>query len=236
MGFFDFLFKSVQTRISTDERSEIEGEKFFRQAIQFSQYGNQEEAINHFSYSISSSPHHSSVFLNRGACLMIQERYLEAYEDFMHVIHMEKNRLSIDGESSSNKAIENIKRIAIFIEFEKKHGKIVQSQIADDGVDHFCMRWSEVLFNDFLSSDKKITRQFVFEELKELEEMGGFHQEFALNCGINYSDFSNVSDEYDTFKAFSMFKSVLCCFSRDPLFMFQIRRNIILNLSKMIYG
>ncbi|EOB3674071.1 hypothetical protein ACHELX_000879 [Vibrio vulnificus] len=233
MYFLNF-FSKKNNKVNTTNSKEIEGEKFFRQGIQYSQFGNQEEAITFFTRSIEASPNHSAVYLNRGACFMIQERYLEAFDDFSYVIEMEKKGLSIDSESCSPGAIQNIQRIRPFIEFEKKTGDVVREQLTLDGEEHFTMRWSEVLFGQFLDNDIRIAKQFIYEELKELEGMGGIHQEYALNSGVDYKKFSNVGSEQDTGKAFIMFKSVLCCFSRNPERMFQIRTEIIDKLHNII--
>ncbi|MEZ9538455.1 hypothetical protein AB4160_09655 [Shewanella sp. 10N.286.51.B8] len=234
MSFFNLFSKKKDNKKSISNSNEIEGEKLFRQGIQYSQLGNQQEAIKFFTRSIEVSSNHSAVYINRGACFMIQERYLESFDDFSYAIEMEKNGLSIDAEACTPAAIQNIQRIRPFIEFEKKTGDVVREQLTSDGEDHFTMRWSEVLFGQFLDNDISIAQQFIYEELKELEEMGGIHQEYALNCGVDYKKFLNVGSEQDTGKAFIMFKSVLCCFSRNPDIMFQVRTKILDKLHNLI--
>ncbi|MFM5144900.1 hypothetical protein ACEUA0_20815 [Aeromonas veronii] len=235
MSFFKLFSKKKDNKESISNSNEIEGEKLFRQGIQYSQIGNQEEAIKFFTRSIEVSQNHSAVYVNRGACFMIQERYLEAFDDFSYAIEMEKNGLSLETEACTPAAIQNIQRIQPFIAFEQKTGDAVRSQLTSDGEEHFTKRWSEVLLDQFLDNDVHIAQQFIYEEIKELEEMGGIHQEYALNCGVDYKKFSNVASEQDTGKAFIMFKSVLCCFSRTPEVMFQIRTKVLeqlLNLGR----
>jgi len=234
MPFFNLFSKKKDNKKSISNSNEIEGEKLFRQGIQYSQLGNQQEAIKFFTRSIEVSPNHSAVYINRGACFMIQERYLESFDDFSYAIEIEKNGLSIDAEACTPAAIQNIQRIQPFIAFEQKTGDAVRAQLTSDGEEHFTKRWSEVLFDQFLGNDVRIAQQFIYEEIKELEEMGGIHQEYALNCGVDYKEFSNVPTEQDTGKAFIMFKSVLCCFSRTPEIMFQIRTKVLEQLLNLI--
>jgi tetratricopeptide (TPR) repeat protein len=234
MPFFNLFSKKKDNKKSISNSNEIEGEKLFRQGIQYSQLGNQQEAIKFFARSIEVSPNHSAVYINRGACFMIQERYLESFDDFSYAIEIEKNGLSIDAEACTPAAIQNIQRIQPFIAFEQKTGDAVRAQLTSDGEEHFTKRWSEVLFDQFLGNDVRIAQQFIYEEIKELEEMGGIHQEYALNCGVDYKEFSNVPTEQDTGKAFIMFKSVLCCFSRTPEIMFQIRTKVLEQLLNLI--
>ncbi|MGF1905118.1 tetratricopeptide repeat protein [Aliivibrio salmonicida] len=234
MSFFKLFSKKKSNQDSHINSREVEGEKLFRQGLQYSQMGNQEEGIRFFTKSIEISPKHSSVYVNRGGCYMIQERYLEAYDDFIRAIEMERKGLSVDAEPCTPAAINNIQRIHRFIEFEKKTGESVRNQLTIDGNDRFTQRWTEILFEQFLDNDVKTVWQFIYEEIKELEEMGGVHQEYALNCGLGYEIFSNVTSEKDTERAFILFKSVLCCFSRTPDLMFQIRTKILDKLMSAI--
>ncbi|ASM54519.1 hypothetical protein PNIG_a2509 [Pseudoalteromonas nigrifaciens] len=222
MSLFSFF-----SRIKTDPKAEAQGEQYFRQALQYHQYGNQDDAILFFTKSLEVSPHHSSVFLNRAGCFMIQERYLEAYDDYRKVIDMEKNKESVDIERATSMALQNIERIKLFISFEKKSGDTVRQQLSNDGLEYFAQRWAEILSNQHLANDLDLIKYFILEEIKELEEMGGIHQEYALNCGINHSEFIKVTENNNTGKAFIFFKSILCCFSRDPLKMFKIRTAIL---------
>lgn len=229
MSFFSLLSKKLTPELSNEK----EGEKYFRQAIQCYQYGNQDDAIKFFTKSLDISPNHSAVYVNRAGCYMIQERYLQAYDDYLHAIDMEDNGQSLDAEPSKPAALQNMQRIKPFIAFVQENGEGVKSQITTDGFEHFTKRWAEVLFDQFLDNDVDTVKQFILEEIKELEEMGGEHQKYALNCGVNHSDFSNVGGQFDTQKAFVMFKSVLCCFSRDPHKMFEIRTTILNKLMLM---
>lgn len=222
MSLFSFF-----SRIKTDPKAEAQGEQFFRQALQYHQYGNQDDAILFFTKSLEVSPNHSSVYLNRAGCFMIQERYLEAYDDYRKVIDMEKNKESVDIERTTPMALQNIERIKFFISFEQKSGDTVRQQLSNDGLKYFAQRWAEILSNQHLANDLDLIKYFILEEIKELEEMGGIHQEYALNCGINHSEFIKVTENNNTGKAFIFFKSILCCFSRDPLKMFEIRTAIL---------
>jgi len=69
MPFFNLFSKKKDNKKSISNSNEIEGEKLFRQGIQYSQLGNQQEAIKFFTRSIEVSPNHSAVYINRGACL-----------------------------------------------------------------------------------------------------------------------------------------------------------------------
>ncbi|MGP4986437.1 hypothetical protein [Pseudoalteromonas nigrifaciens] len=222
MSLFSFF-----SRIKTDPKAEAQGEQYFRQALQYHQYGNQDDAILFFTKSLEVSPNHSSVYLNRAGCFMIQERYLEAYDDYRKVIDMEKNKESVDIERTTPMALQNIERIKFFISFEQKSGDTVRQQLSNDGLKYFAQRWAEILSNQHLANDLDLIKYFILEEIKELEEMGGIHQEYALNCGINHSEFIKVTENNNTGKAFIFFKSILCCFSRDPLKMFEIRTAIL---------
>ncbi|WP_350603305.1 hypothetical protein [Pseudoalteromonas sp. SMN1298-MNA-CIBAN-0114] len=222
MSLFSFF-----SRIKTDPKAEAQGEQYFRQALQYHQYGNQDDAILFFTKSLEVSPNHSSVYLNRAGCFMIQERYLEAYDDYLKVIDMEKKRQSVDGDRASPMALQNIERIKLFLSFEEQNGDKIRGQLASDGFEHFTTRWAEVLSNTHLKNDLNAIKHFVNEEIKELEEMGGVHQEYALNCGINHSEFVNVTETSSTKQAFVFFKGILCCFSRDPQKMFEIRTTIL---------
>ncbi|MDN3384330.1 hypothetical protein QL995_16990 [Pseudoalteromonas sp. APC 3358] len=222
MSLFSFF-----SRIKTDPKAEAQGEQYFRQALQYHQYGNQDDAILFFTKSLEVSPNHSSVYLNRAGCFMIQERYLEAYDDYRKVIDMEKERQSVDGVRASPMALQNIERIKLFLSFEKQNGDKIRGQLANDGFEHFTTRWAEVLSNTHLKNDLNAIKHFVNEEIKELEEMGGVHQEYALNCGIDHSEFVNVTESGTTQQAFVFFKGILCCFSRDPQKMFEIRTAIL---------
>jgi tetratricopeptide (TPR) repeat protein len=223
MSFFS-LFSKKAGEIASNEK---EGEKYFRQALQCYQYGNQDDAIKFFTKSLEISPNHSAVYVNRAGCYMIQERYLQAYDDYLHAIHMEDRGEAIDEESSKPVALQNMQRLQPFIDFTQEKGETIKNQLSIDGMDQFTKRWAEVLFDQILGNDVDTAKQFILEEIKELEEMGGEHQEYALNCGVNHSDFSNVGNEFDTGNAFMMLKSVLCCFSRDPHKMFEIRTTIL---------
>jgi tetratricopeptide (TPR) repeat protein len=229
MSFFNLFSKKKAVAASNEK----EGEKYFRQALQCYQYGNQDDAVKFFTKSLEISPNHSAVYLNRAGCYMIQERYLQAYDDYMHAIDMEDKWESLDAEPSKPVALQNMKKIQPFIAFAQQNGDGVKSQLTTDGLEHFTKRWAEVLFDKFLGNDIDTAKQFILEEIKELEEMGGEHQEYALNCGVNHSDFSNVGEQFDTQKAFVMFKSVLCCFSRDPHKMFEIRTTILNKLMSL---
>ncbi|HBF47825.1 MAG TPA: hypothetical protein VIC51_07745 [Psychromonas sp.] len=224
MSLFSFFSKKKAPKAGKEQ----EGDKYFRQAIQCYQYGNQDDAIQFFTKSLEISPNHSAVYVNRGGSYMIQERYLQAYDDYLHAIDMEDKGESLDAEPCKPAALQNIQKIQHFITFAQQNGEGIRSQLTTDGLEHFTKRWAEVLFSNFLESNTDTTKQFIFEEIKELENMGGEHQEYALNCGVNHSDFSNVGNDFDTQKAFIFLKSVLCCFSRDPHRMFEIR-TIILN-------
>lgn len=226
MSFFSLFSKKV-AEVASNEK---EGEKYFRQAIQCYQYGNHDDAIRFFTKSLEISPKHSAVYVNRAGCYMVQERYLQAYDDYMHAIDMEDRGESIDAESSKPAALHNMKILEPFITFNQENGAGVKSQLATDGLEHFTKRWAEVLFDQFLDNNTDRVKQFILEEIKELEEMGGEHQEYALNCGVNHSDFSNVGEQLDTQYAFIMFKNVLCCFSRDAHKMFVIRTGILKKL------
>jgi tetratricopeptide (TPR) repeat protein len=226
MSLFNLFSKKV-TELASNEK---EGEKYFRQAIQCYQYGNHDEAIRFFTKSLEISPNHSAAYVNRAGCYMVQERYLQAYDDYMHAIDMEDRGESIDAESSKPAALHNMKILEPFITFNQENGAGVKSQLATDGLEHFTKRWAEVLFDQFLDNNIDRVKQFILEEIKELEEMGGEHQEYALNCGVNHSDFSNVGEQLDTQYAFVMFKNVLCCFSRDAHKMFVIRTGILKKL------
>jgi tetratricopeptide (TPR) repeat protein len=223
MSFFSLFSKKAGEIASNEE----EGEKYFRQALQCYQYGNQDDAIKFFTKSLEISPNHSAVYVNRAGCYMIQERYLQAYDDYLHAIDMEDRGESIDAESSKPAALLNMKRLQAFITFNQENGEGVKSQLRTDGLDHFTKRWAEVLLDQFLDNNTDMVNQFILEEIKELEGMGGEHQEYALNCGVNHSDFSKVGEQFDTQYAFIMFKSVLCCFSREPHKMFEIRTTIL---------
>lgn len=230
MSLFESFYKknSVLNKL---KKSEEKGKELFLKAIQFNQFGNQTEAIRLFSESIEVNPVEASVYLNRGACFMIQERYLEAMDDFNMVIKIEYSGKVYVEESCYIGAITNLDRLAPFLSFEKEHGEIVRGQLKNDGIEHFTKRYSEVLLDKFLDDDPTLTSQFICEELKELSEMGGEHQEFALNCGIEHKTFSNVTAEFDTSKAFIFFKSVLCCISREHELMFDVRKKVLTNLS-----
>jgi tetratricopeptide (TPR) repeat protein len=227
MSFFNLFSKDISEELSDALSNEEAGEKYFRQALQCHQYGNQDDAIKFFTKSLEISPNHSAVYVNRAGCYMIQERYLQAYDDYLHAIDMEDRGVAIDAESSKPVALENMQRLQFFIDFALQNGETVKSQITTDGLELFTKRWAEVLFDQCLDNSTDAVNQFILEEIKELEEMGGEHQEYALNCGVNHSDFSNVGYEFDTHNAFMMLKSVLCCFSRDPHKMFKIRTGIL---------
>ena len=230
MSLFESFYKKNRV-LNKLKESEEKGKELFLKAIQFNQFGNQTEAIRLFSESIEVNPVEASVYLNRGACFMIQERYLEAIDDFNMVIKIEHSRKVYVEESCYEGAIANINRLAPLLSFEKEHGEMVRGQMRNDGIEHFTKRYTEVLLEEFLDYDSDLTSQFVDEELKELAEMGGEHQEFALNCGIEHKTFSNVTAEFNTSKAFLFFKSVLCCISRDHELMFDVRKQVLINLS-----
>jgi len=227
MSIFNLFSKKLTSELSNEK----EGEKYFRQALQCYQYGNQDDAIKFFTKSLEISPNHSAAYVNRAGCYMIQERYLLAYDDYLHAIDMEDRGYAIDAESSKPAALQNLQILKPFIDFAQEKGDVIKNQLLIDGIDQFTKRWAEVLFDQILGNDVHTANQFILEEIKELEEMGGEHQEYALNCGVNHSDFSNIGNEFDTDNAFRMLKSVLCCFSRNSHEMFEIRTGI---LNKMI--
>ncbi|CUB06823.1 MULTISPECIES: hypothetical protein [Oceanospirillaceae] len=232
MSLFPSFYKKKSALNSLQER-ERKGRELFQKALRFNQVGNQTEAIRLFTESIEVNPLHASVFLNRGACFMIQERSLEAKDDFNKVIEMELSGESVDEENCSVGAKVNLAKLGRFLSFEEEHGETVRGQMRDDGIDHFSRRYAEVLFENFLLEDADSATQFISEELSELAEMGGVHQEFALNCGIDHSVYSNITTDFDTNKAFVFFKSVLCCLSRDHEQMFEARKQVLLNLKEL---
>ena len=200
-----------------------EGEKLFRMGLMYSQNGNQEMAIDYFNKSIDVNPIYPSAYLNRGGCLMIQERFLAASEDFERV-------LSISGDASDKHyqgALNNLNRLEPILEFERSNGDEVRSNLIKDGIDHLSTRFAQVIYDLFLDKNRDMAKQFLFEELNELSEMGGLHQEFALNCGVGYARFSEVSSTYDTTNTFIFFRGILCCFSRDKIKMFEVRKHIL---------
>jgi tetratricopeptide (TPR) repeat protein len=229
MSFFN-LFSKEKIRDSIQE--EIEGEKLFYEGDKCFKIGNKEEAIKFFTKSIEASPNHSSVYLNRGASYMFQERYLEAFDDFIRAIDLENKGVSLDKESCVTGAMENISRIEKFISFEQAQGENIRNLLENDGKEHFTNRLAEELY-ECLNDHNETTKQFIYEEIEELKEMGGIHQEYALNCGFKYNKVSNFSNKHDTRKAFKAFKGILCCFSRDVQKMFDIRVNTLEKLNKM---
>ena len=222
MSLFSFF-----SRIKTDPKAEARGEQFFRQALQYHQYGNQDDAILFFTKSLEVSPNHSNVYLNRANCYAIQERYLEAYDDYLKVINMEQKKQSLDDGQASPMALQNLERIKLFLSFEEQNGDKIRGQLANDGFEHFTTRWAEVLSDIHLKNDLDAIKHFVYEEIKELADMGGVHLEYALNCGIDHSEFVNVTESATTQQAFVFFKGILCCFSRGPQKMFEIRTTIL---------
>lgn len=233
MSFLKNFTEHLRVKEKELQKREEMGEELFHKAIQFNRFGNQTEAIRLFSESIEVSPYHAAVYLNRGACLMIQERYLEAFNDFKMAIDLEASGQSVDEENTAPHALANINRLEPMLNFESEHGELVRTQMNDDGIEHFTKRYAEVLLGSYLENNVAQTMQFVFEELKELSEMGGVHQDFAFNCGIDHSLFSNISTEFDTREAFLFFKSILCCLSDDYNLMFEARKNILINLIQL---
>lgn len=165
MSLFASFYKKESALNSLQER-ERKGRELFQKAIRFNQVGNQTEAIRLFTESIEVNPLHASAFLNRGACFMIQERSLEAKDDFNQVIEMELSGESLDEESCSVGAKVNLAKLGPFLSFEEEHGETVRGQMKDDGLDHFSKRYAEVLFENFLNEDTDSAIQFIFEELK----------------------------------------------------------------------
>jgi tetratricopeptide (TPR) repeat protein len=223
MSFFNLFSKGISEAISNEKV----GEKYFRQALQCYQNGNQDDAIKFFTKSLEISPNHSAVYVNRAGCYMIQERHLQAYDDYLHAIDLEDRGVAIDAESNKPMALQNMKILQFFIDFTVKNGETVKSQITTDGLEQFTKRWAEVLFDQCLDNNTDTLKQFILEEIKNLEEMGGEHQKYALKCGVNHSDFSHIGNEFNTHNAYMLFKCVLCCFSRDPDKMFEIRTGIL---------
>ncbi len=221
------ILKFLLGKVKGFKEKEDRGEQYFWQALQLHEKGNYKEAIKYFNSSLDASPNHAAVYLNRGACFMVQERYLEAFDDFSKVIDLEKSGKSLDDAHITPMAKENIRRIWPILFIEMEQGDSIRKVFIEDGIDHFCKRWSEVIFSKFLKSDSSITIQFVNEELKELEELGGMHREYALNCRVDNSVFANTQPKEDTHSAFITFKGMLCCFSRTPDLMFEIRKNIL---------
>lgn len=200
-----------------------EGEKLFRMGLMHYQNGNQEMAIDYFNQSIGMNPNSPTAYLNRGGCLMIQERFLEAGDDYRRVLEMSENT----SDEHYQGALINLNRLEPILDFERRHGEEVRANLVNDGIDHLSTRFSQVIYGTFLDKNREMAKQFLFEELNELSEMGGVHQEFALNCGVDYSHFSQVLSTYDTSNAFVFFKGILCCFSKDKLKMFEVRKNIL---------
>ena len=125
MSFFS-LFSKKAGEIASNEK---EGEKYFRQALQCYQYGNQDDAIKFFTKSLEISPNHSAVYVNRAGCYMIQERYLQAYDDYLHAIDMEDRGEAIDAESSKPVALQNMQRLQPFIDFTQEKGETIKNQL-----------------------------------------------------------------------------------------------------------
>lgn len=236
MSLFNFLFKTKKDFEKTLEKTlerEKKGEELFRHALHYSQMGDQENAIKYFTKSIEVSEKHSSAFLNRGSCLMIQERYLESFDDFSKAIELENNGDSLDPVPSSELALENIRRISPMLAFEKQQGDKVRNLFKNDGIEHFSRRFSDVIIENLDGNVEKVM-QFILEELKEIEEMGGEHQTWVLNHEIEYTRIKKMKMQYDTNNAFILFKGILCCFSRDFKLMFSIRKKIIENMYSAI--
>ncbi len=228
MSFYNIFSKKKELQERNSD--EQEGEKYFLKAIQCDRNGNYEDAIKFFTKSLEINQNHSAVYLNRGGCYAMQERYLLAHDDYLNVINMEKRGDYIDADTNTPGALQNMQRIQAFIGFEQENGEGIRHQLATDGGEHFTRRWAEVLFDQFLGNDIDTVNRFIYEEVKDLKELGGMHQKYALNCGVDISKFPDIGNKYDANKTFLMFKSMLCCFSRDAQKMFEIRTCILNNL------
>ena len=236
MGIFNLLFG--KNEISAEmRRIQKEGEELFDTGCQYAQMGDHDSAITCFTDSIEINENVASVYLNRGASYSFQERYLLAYADYKKAKEVELRYPSEPAHLRQvilNGINENITRIKIFVEYEEKQGAMIRNMYNSDGEEYFCKRFSEVIFQSYLSEDKQLTKYFILEEINELSELGGRALEFSINSGFDPADYRGIEDSSETAKAFILFKCILCCFSLDKELMLSIRLRILKNLINII--
>jgi tetratricopeptide (TPR) repeat protein len=225
-GIFERVFREFR-------KKQREGERLFRAGLESAAGSDHEQAINLYSESISVSDAYPAVFLNRGASYQVQERYLDAWDDYQRIIAMESNDPSPNAEENIAAAKQNMRAISIFINFDKDTGDAIRSALESDGFEHFTRRFAEEL-GESLQSDSSLIKQFISEELKEMYDLGGKYRNAAESIEFNKSSISYDKNNNETQRAFVLFKSVLCCFSRDQQTMLKIRTAILSKLQNLL--
>jgi len=253
MSFFNWLRKTDKSKLSekiTDDSSvqtiikeamegftdKIDkGEYYFQKGNQAAQYKDYEGAISNFNKSLEYFDPASVVYLNRGAIFQMQERFLDARDDYLKVIETENNDKSENYKENVTSAEQNLATITQFCAFNDKQGEVVRNQIKDDGIDYAAKRFGEVIC-DMMKNNGKLIHQFILEELEELDELGGDKLAFVLSTGVERQEYSGAVDSEnhhsmnDTICSF--FKSLLCCLSRNPQQMFEFRASLLTQIMK----
>ena len=226
---FDIFRKAV---FSVSEKSR-EGERLFREGIANAAANQHDKAIELFTRSIEIIDIYPTAYLNRGASYQFQERYLDAWDDYTTALKMEESDPSPSAKDNINALHQNMSALKKVMVMNAKSGDEIRRVLSLDGIDHFTRRWSEELAK-ILGNNRILIRHFVLEELKELHDLGGNFREFALNSGFSTPEYLMIPNSPETMNAFYLMKNVLCCFSRNPERMFEIRRAIIEKLSKSV--
>ena len=230
MSIFSFMQDIIKKSNYKTEEELDKGKYYFNKGIQAAQYMNHNEAIEYFNKSIDYADYVSMVYLNRGAVLQFQERFLDARDDFIKAIEIETNNPTDFHSEVIEKTKQNMSALIRFCNFADKYGEVILGQIKDDGIDYAARRYGEVIC-DKMNNDNALISQFILEELEELDELGDDKLKFALQSGVSrYEYLGAVKSElhkpiHD--EVSNLFKSILCCLSRNPKQMFEFRLLLI---------
>lgn len=234
------LAKSMSNDLETEEeiRENLEkiaedydkGEYYFQKGLQASSYKDYDGAIDNFTMSIEHSDDVSSVYVNRGAIYQIQERYLDARDDYIKALEIEKTNPSENYDEVTNGASLNLAVVSQFCLLNDQKGEAFRNQVRVDGIDHAAKRFGEVACG-MMDDDYDAVYQYILEELEELDELGNEKLEFALNSGVGRDEYIGASKSNHRSPAhnnvYSFLKNVYCIFSRDPEVMFELRAKLI---------
>lgn len=248
MSFFDWFRKADKSRLSKEisdspllqeilsesmektTKNIDKGEYYFQKGIQSAQFKDHDGAINNFNKSLEYADYMSMVYLNRGAVLQIQERFLDAREDYLKALEIENSDPSEHYDEVVNAAKSNLAVITTYCSINDEQGETVRDQIKNDGIDYAAKRFGEIIC-DMMGNDVNLIHQFVLEELEELDELGNEKLEFALQSGVERKEYlgavgsKNHQPIHDQINSF--FKSILCCLSRNPIQMFEFRASLL---------
>lgn len=228
------MFGLFKKSLSKSIEKHKQGEALFLEGMKNALSNKYDEAINFFTQSIEINNESPAPYVNRGAQYQLLGRYLEAWDDYSMALKMEESKPSADAKTNIVGIKQNMDVIKLFMDLEETDGEMVRNMLKNDGIQHFSKRWSEEVIRQALKNNLILTRNFVFGEFNELYELGGKYREYALSTSLSENEYLTKEHSEETSVAYIFFRRILCCFSRDPETMFEVKKSILNNMVNLI--